>query len=578
MFPSTARESALSAPFNDRAATDVAAGWAPSEDSERSIAAADSPGDGDVVPAVIADRYQIDRELGRGGMGRVFLAKDLRLKRNVAIKMLPTGACDASKLRRLEHEARLMGSLGHPNVVEIHDIGSFEGRPFLVEEYLEGTTLREFLGQGPVPPPKAIEIVAEIARALGAAHERGVVHCDVKPENLFITKDGSVKVLDFGVARLTPRMNSAKYDSSTRTDSHTFRGTVAYSSPEQLRGEPVDGRSDLFSLGVVVYEMLAGRRPFEGTTAVEVAYGILHANPAALPRGTPPSLQAVVRRCLEKDSRVRFQSAKDLSRELDAISPRARQGRARRWRDVAVAAILVPAIVWIAVAGLRSHRSTPPKSRQVTFLPGAVWTARYAPDGRTVLYTRAFAGPAAQVYSTSIGSPERQRVELEDGVLLGMSAQGIPALLIRPTFGALYFAGTLATVAAAGGAPRELMEGVSFADWSPDGASLAVVRSVGSVQRLEYPIGKSIFQTTGWISDPRISPDGERVAFFDHADFADGAGMLLMATRSGERKVLTGRWADASGLSWEPGGSEIWFTASAVQPPDAPIALRAVAM
>ena len=249
--------------------------------------------------------YEIEGVLGAGGMGQVFRARDPRLDRSVAIKMiLPDVAADADRLRRFEQEARACGSLSHPNVVAVYDVGSHDGGPYLVTELLEGETLRQRLGGGPMPVRKAADVAVQVARGLSAAHERGIVHRDLKPENVFLTKDGVVKILDFGLARLERRIDESRSHTTltAATGSGIVVGTVGYMSPEQVRGEAVDHRSDIFAFGALFYEMLAGRRAFPGATSVEALHAILYDDPPEFPTTTtvPPSLDRVVRHCLEK--------------------------------------------------------------------------------------------------------------------------------------------------------------------------------------------------------------------------------------------------------------------------------------
>jgi len=528
-------------------------------------------------PLVLAERYVVDRELGRGGMGQVLLAHDRRLNRPVAIKVLPPESCGPRELRRLEQEARIVGALGHPNVVEVHDIGTFDGRPFIVEEFLEGMTLRQRMSEGPLPVPEAIDIATQVARGLAAAHDRGVVHCDIKPANLFVRKDGRVKILDFGVARATDGASAAP-ETTGSAGVGRFAGTPAYSSPEQIRCAPMDARSDTFSLGCVLYEMLARRRPFEGPTAVEIGYAVLQADPRPLPAAVPADVERIVRRCLEKDPDKRFQSAKDLVFNLEGVAhpPAARRVRWLPWPVTsAIGIALAAATVLVA---LRERRHTPPSFHQITFLPGAVWTARFSPDGHEVVYTEAFDGMPPRVYTTRVGQPEYHRMDLQDAVLLGVSSRGELALLRKPEFRATDYVGTLATMPFGAAAPRELLERVDYADWAPDGASFAVVRRVGAQQRLEHPIGKVLFETTGWLSHPRVSPHGDLVAFLHHPDPGTQKGAVMVVQNDGKARTLAHEWPDATGLAWSADGSEIWFTASAPDPPGEPIALRAVTL
>src|SRR5262245_24666178 len=272
--------------------------------------------------------YEILSPLGAGGMGEVWRARDTRLDREVAIKVLPADfARDADRLKRFEQEARATSALNHPNILTVHDIGNYEGSPYLVSELLEGDVLRAQLNDGPLPTRKAVEYAQQIAAGLAAAHEKGIVHRDLKPENLFVTTDGRVKILDFGLAKLKPtQVGAVDTDAPTQkkiTDPGTVLGTVGYMAPEQVRGQEADHRADIFGLGVILYEMLSGRRTFSGESAVEVMNAILKEEPPELGETNKqinPQLEKIVRRCLEKKSERRFQSASDLGFALEALS------------------------------------------------------------------------------------------------------------------------------------------------------------------------------------------------------------------------------------------------------------------
>ena len=291
--------------------------------------------------------YQVVARIGSGGMGEVYRARDTRLGRDVAIKVVnPRLAQDPERLLRFEKEARAAAQLDHPNILVVHDVGTHEGSPFIVSELLQGELLREKLG-APLPPKKAVDYAIQIAHGLAAAHEKGIVHRDIKPENVFVTKDGHAKILDFGIAKLLPTFESSGVDTETPTATATQQGTavgtVAYMSPEQIRGQPVDARTDLFSLGVVLYEMLAGKRPFQRDTPAEIMTAILREQPADLSetnRSIPATLEDVVRHCLEKDSEGRFQSARDVAFALEGV------------RDLSATAEGVP----MSPAGVWIHR------------------------------------------------------------------------------------------------------------------------------------------------------------------------------------------------------------------------------
>ena len=272
-------------------------------------------------------RYELLTALGQGGMGEVYRAKDERLGREVAIKILPSSfSADPDRLRRFEQEARSTGALNHPNVIVVHDTGQHDGAPFVVYELLEGTTLRALLAEGGLSVSRTIRLGTGIAAGLAAAHDRGIVHRDIKPENLFITREGHVKILDFGIASVAPStVPAADGVTEPATDPGMIVGTVGYMSPEQARGIRVDYRSDIFSLGVVLFEMLSGQPPFSRASTIETLNAIITRGSARLPPGagdSAPALERIVRHCLEKSPDLRFQSARDIAFALEGISTR----------------------------------------------------------------------------------------------------------------------------------------------------------------------------------------------------------------------------------------------------------------
>src|SRR5579864_1969902 len=271
--------------------------------------------------------YEIQKLLGSGGMGEVFRAHDSRLGRDVAIKVLPRIlATDSERLKRFEQEARATAVLNHPNILVVFRMGTHEGAPYLVSELLEGATLREQLVRGPLPVRKAIDYGIQIARGLAAAHDRGIAHRDLKPDNLFVTKDGHVKILDFGLAKLIQVPRHAEQNAltaDTGTEPGMVMGTVGYMSPEQVRGRSADHRSDIFAFGAAMYEMLSGKRAFHKPTSAETMTAILNEEPPSVSQtalNVPPGLQRIVHRCLEKNPEQRFQSASDLAFALEALS------------------------------------------------------------------------------------------------------------------------------------------------------------------------------------------------------------------------------------------------------------------
>ena len=365
--------------------------------------------------------YEIISPLGAGGMGEVYRARDTRLGRDVAIKVLPEGmAHDADRLRRFEQEARTIAALNHPNILGIHDIGVHDGAPFLVSEFLEGQTLRVKLASGPLPVRRAIEYARGIAEGLAAAHEKGIAHRDLKPENVFVTRDGRIKVLDFGLAKLIrPEENqeTALTLTSPATLPGMVMGTVGYMSPEQVRGEPIDLRSDIFSFGAVLYEMLTGKRAFKRETSAETMTAILREEPQALSDAGwqgPPELQRILSRCLEKNVGRRFQSASDLVFAIESVSgtsagtstvksvPQAKPRRA--WLPWGIAAAL---LIGTAVREIVRPAAPPPNPLEKAHFTRVTdfesVEAAISPDGRFVAFISDHDGPF-DVWLTQVGS------------------------------------------------------------------------------------------------------------------------------------------------------------------------------
>jgi Tol biopolymer transport system component len=514
-------------------------------------------------------------------MGEVYRARDPRLGREVAIKVLPASLSkDADRLRRFEQEARAAGILNHPNITAVYDIGAHEDAPYVVTELLEGETLRSRLAGGAVPVRKAIDYALQIAHGLAAAHEKGIVHRDLKPENLFLTKDGRVKILDFGLAKLT----QAEGESGAQTNLPTATagtepgvvlGTLGYMSPEQVKGQPADTRSDIFAFGAILYEMLSGKRAFHRGSAAETMSAILKEEPpdlSATNQSIQPGLERIVRHCLEKNPEERFHSAHDLAFDLEALSglsaPRLAEkttrGRQFRLSTLAWLAALAAAAGLAYFVGIRKGRVPPPSFHQLTFRRGSVTSARFAADGQTVVYSARWEGGPGELFINRSESPESRPYGLSGADILAISRTGEMAVSLgRRVAGAFISTGTLAQVSVAGGtAPREILEDVHWADWAPDGASLAIVRDVNGRDRLEFPIGKVLYETAGWIGHPRVSPKGESVAFIDHETRGDDGGRVAVVSRSGETKKLTEGFESARGLAWSPDGREVWFTAA----------------
>src|SRR5438094_3323902 len=526
--------------------------------------------------------YEIVAPLGAGGMGEVYRARDTRLGREVAIKVLPESfSKDPDRLRRFEQEARAASQLNHPNIVTVHDFGTHGGAPYVVQELLEGETLRERLGTGALPARKAVEYGTQVARGLAAAHERGIVHRDLKPENLFLTSDDRLKILDFGLAKLAVAEGPAAEQNGLPTATQAtaagiVMGTLGYMAPEQARGQIVDQRADIFALGAILYEMLSGASAFKRGSSADTMSAILKEDPPELPSDSrvPPALERIVRRCLEKQPKQRFQDASDVAFALEAVSGTAThlvdgavQTRpSSRWAQRLVPALaLVAAIAIGALAGRRLFRSEAPQPKftAVTFRRGAVFNARFSPDGNSVYYAAAWDGNPVDVYVASRDDPGARSLGVSGDPLLGVSRTGDLAILTHAQFRYhTSYVGTLALLPPSGGSPRELLENVREADFAPDGETLAVVRAERGKNVLEYPAGHVLYETPGWISYMRISPDGNRVAFLDHNVLGDDRGEVAAVDRNGKRTVLSHAWGSEDGLAWSHDGMDDSYTAT----------------
>jgi tRNA A-37 threonylcarbamoyl transferase component Bud32 len=524
--------------------------------------------------------YEITGKLGAGGMGEVYRARDTKLDREVAIKVLPEKLSkDPERLARFEREAKAVAALSHPNILAIHDFGTDNGVTYAVTELVEGGTLREILDGDGVTQRKAIEYAGQVAKGLAAAHDRGVVHRDLKPNNLMVTRDGRVKILDFGLAKLThvglSEAPTIAQSPGAETGAGVVLGTVGYMAPEQVRGEPADHRSDIFSFGAILYELITGERAFAGDTAAETMSAILKEDPPKLsePGGPLPSiLERITRRCLEKNPEERFQSAHDLAFALDAITETsgvsspigvtALPGAARRRISIPLAGLMAVVTLLVGLlAGWAIFRSSPVEPvrfQRLTFRRGQVMSARFSADQQTVVYGASWEGAPPEIFTTQIGTPGSRPLGFGWADLLSISSTGEMAISLDRHFTVGWeTSGTLARVPLEGGAPREILESVHDADWGPDGESLAVVRTIEGRHRLEYPIGNVLYDTDGWISSVRVSPDGNLIAFNDHPVRGDNVGPIAVIDLEGNKTVFPRRGAP-QGLVWSPDGKEIW--------------------
>jgi WD40 repeat protein len=524
--------------------------------------------------------YEILAPLGAGGMGEVYRAKDPRLGRDVAIKVLPASfSADADRLRRFEQEARAAGILNHPNITAVYDIGQHDGAPYVVQELLEGETLRSALAGGKLSPRRAIDTALQIAHGLAAAHEKGIVHRDLKPENLFVTKDGRVKILDFGLAKLTQIDGAGGQQSNLPTESAgtepgVVMGTLAYMSPEQVKGTPADARSDIFSFGAILYEMLSGQRAFHGDSAAETMAAILREEPPDLSltnQSISPGVERIVRHSIEKNPEQRFHSAHDLAFALEALSSASGQNSAipgkalprAHLRRLTVAAAVVAALAIGVFAGARiagSRKSDAAIFHRLTFRHGNVLSARFAPDGQTVVYGAAWEGRPAEIFSVRTDSAESRPQGVSRADVLSVSSKGELALLLKKgSYLSPSGTGTLARMPLGGSAPREVLEDVVSADWAPNGEDIAVVRLTSEGKnRLEYPIGQTL-EESFFLGEIRVSPSGDLVAFTEGG--ADSRTTIGVIDHKGGKRTLTKGWRSVHGLVWSRATSEILFVA-----------------
>jgi Tol biopolymer transport system component len=511
-------------------------------------------------------------------MGEVWKARDEKLRREVAIKTLPPAlASDPDRLARLEREATSLAAVSHPNIAAIYGLEEHAGTRYLVLELVDGETLAERLTRGPIPVKQALEIALQIAEALDVAHERGVIHRDLKPDNIKLTPDGRVKVLDFGLAKnLTPFGAHAPTEPALKTELGTIMGTGPYMSPEQARGEPVGPQTDIWAFGVVLYEMLTDLSPFERATTTETLARVLETEPdlGCLPLPTPTSVRRLVKRCLEKDRRRRVKHAGDVRIEVEeglaelaagAATPSARAGLSRRAALTGGAALgLLGAVGGAALAARRVRPLAAPSYQRLTFRRGMIRTARFGPDFQTILYGALWDGDVCRVYTVRPDSPESAALPLPPAAPLAVSALGELALALGTHFRGIMTYGTLARVPLAGGAPRELEENVKYADWSPDGRDLAIVRRVGDGDQLELAAGRILAEPAapgGGFSFPRISPRGDAVAVFELTAPQSLFGRVVIVDRSGAQQAASPRsYFNVFGLAWK--GDEVWFTAA----------------
>ncbi|HET7434316.1 MAG TPA: protein kinase [Thermoanaerobaculia bacterium] len=490
--------------------------------------------------------YEIVAVLGAGGMGEVYRARDARIGRDVAVKVLPPMfAASEDRRRRFDQEARAAGSISHPSLLTIFDVGDQDGLLYIVTELLEGSTLRERLQQsGSVSQRRAVDYALQIARAAAVAHDKNIVHRDLKPDNIFITADERVKLLDFGLAKVLDDRGALSPDSPTEvqrgpnTSSGMVLGTVFYMAPEQVRAQAVDARTDIFSFGVVLYEMLTGALPFRGDSHAETMAAIVNEDPAPM-RGVAPALEKIVLHALEKAPWQRFQSMRDVAFALETFSS-------------------APAVDAAAAKPRTKPRAASPSEvpahavvyRRVSYRRGFVMSARFAPDG-SVVYGAAWEDRPPEIFAAFPANPESRPLGLGHADVLAIAANGEMAISLGRRFvGGWVTTGRLARVPLFGGAPREIAEDIADADWDPKGKELAGIRRTPGGFAVEMPLGNPIFTAPHWLSHVRVSPNGDRLAFLEHELWGDDAGRLVILDRQGKRILQSEQFPSIHGVAW----------------------------
>jgi eukaryotic-like serine/threonine-protein kinase len=491
-------------------------------------------------PGSMLGDYEILSQIGSGGMGVVYQARDIRLGRLVAIKVLPAHvSSDASRLKRFEQEAQSAAALNHPNILAVYQLGTYQGAPYLVSELLEGDTLREQLKQGPLPQERALDYAQQIADGLSAAHERGIIHRDLKPENLFVTEDNRVKILDFGLAKLAEGDGSSAETVATlglQTHPGMIAGTVGYMSPEQVRGEKLDTRTDLFSFGVVLYEMVTGKRPFEGDTSGVTFEAILNRQPTPptkLNAKVAPGLENIITKALEKDREVRYQHASDIRADLKRLRRDSESGHTAS--HVAPGPKKSRVIYWLVPIGV------------VVLLVCAVlvykrFWSRVETKQQMVI---------RDLTANSIDNPVKSAVISPDGTQLALAdtANGVYLLQIST------------------GATRFLYKGanISLQSWYPDGAHLLATGddSIGLWKVSTFDGKKQRLLADQIVRTARLSPDGRWIAFLTESEHGK---IWIVGSGEDNPTELTGLSATAFffALAWSPTSRRILYISASV--------------
>jgi eukaryotic-like serine/threonine-protein kinase len=516
--------------------------------------------------------------LGAGGMGEVYRARDRRLDRDVAVKVLPHAfAADGQRVARFEREAQTLAALNHPHIAHIYGFEQLGDSAALVMEYVDGEDLSRRIARGPLPLDIALPIARQITEALAAAHELGIIHRDLKPANIKVREDGTVKVLDFGLAKaIDPYGQGAQgvnpgtgtlADASTITSPVALTthgvvlGTAAYMSPEQARGRPVDQRTDIWAFGCVLYEMLTGRAAFAADTLSDTIAAVLDRDPewTSLSRIVSPPLFQTVRRCVEKDVRRRLRDIGDVRINIeDATGPAvsapedATPARQWRWLGIAAAVAVVSALAIGSAVMLTTRPLSEQSLQQVTFLRGTVTAARFAPD-ESIVYSARWAGRPLELFTVRPGDIESRSLNLKGANLLSISRNGTLAILSGTTLARVPLSGAQG--------PRGLQESVLAADWAADGAELAAA-VVGQGARLHFPLERPLYCGSSAIEQVRVAPAGNGVAVSERPNVNNPEMQVRWVSRDGSTRVLSSGWRLIMGMAFSPDAREVWFTAA----------------
>lgn len=520
-------------------------------------------------------------------MGEVYRARDPRLQRDVAIKVLPGFVSrDPERLRRFEQEARATGALNHPNILAVFDVGTYEGIPYLVTELLEGSSLKARLLSGPIPARKATEYGVQVAHGLAAAHDKGIVHRDLKPDNIFVCRDGRAKILDFGLAKLTQQAGDAtvtNLEGIDHTGSGVVLGTAGYMSPEQVRGEKADSRSDIFSFGVVLYEALSGQRAFAGATAADRASAILKEDPPDLRtsgRNISPALARIVHRCLEKSPQERFESARDLAFHLETLGTDSSSGDLKPapsalprssfaiWVAAGVAVLALFAAGWLYRDRVQGNKSRPLSFLRLTDFVGLEESPAFSPDGRSVAFVSDSSGSRQIFIRLLAGGPPLQITHDAGAHLEPRWSQDSASIIYYTPPPEGDAQGMLWEVSALGGSPRRLESSMSGADVSHDGKRLTFFRLGNGQMQLvacdrDGSNARVVMQAPVSFSyrAPRWSPDDRSIAYLhSRENWADD--VFVVKAEGGTPKQISDDNTLMSGLAWLGDGSHILYSSA----------------